>query len=263
MIISIEFNNQKSLDIIVEPTLLGAHYIDLVYQNYKESFPIYRDRIKYNSEYLLKLAKEAKIAFNWDWELPDYNLSVTTALHKDLERLLGQTGFSEVPARFDNLIHELHYCLHIVQHPNSIKTRIGNLQIEWFNDSGFPLPSTFEFQDKIKFGDCLLQNPFVGHGPVQIDNENDWTELEQTCKFHTFVKPGIVIYTGPGAIINKHHILDKFKKHNINFVNKHTEQKILYYTGFPIIGQVTNTDNLRTLVECPDPIELTQIKFNE
>jgi hypothetical protein len=255
------FDNSIELKIKVESTLLGAHYTDLVYKNYNESFPVYRDKIKYDTAYLMKLATEAKQAFGWDWELPEYNLTVTAALHKDLEQLLGTTGFEDVPAKYDALLHELHYCLHIVQHPSNVHTRIGNLQIEWFNDSGFPLPYNFEFKPNIKFGDCLLQNPYVGHGPVQIDNENDWEDLDQTCKFHTFVKPGIVVYTGPDYTIDKQTILDKFKQHNPAFVNKHTETTIQHYTGFPIIGHVTNIDSLTKLVEFPTAIELSKIVF--
>lgn len=259
----LSFGDLFNVNIQIDSTPLGRQYLDLVHQNYEESFPLYRDRIKYNSQYLFALAEQAKQAFGWEWDLPEYNLTVTPALHKDLERLLGETGFGNVPAEYDTLLHELHYCLHIVQNPRSVNTRIGNLQIEWFNDSGFTLPLTFEFQNQIKFGDCLLQNPYVGHGPAQIDHEDDWSNLDQTCKFHTFVKPGIVIYTGPNMYVNRENILDKFKKHNLEFVNKHTEQKILYYTGFPVIGKVANISDLKKLIEYPDPIELTQIDFNE
>jgi hypothetical protein len=261
MYLSIEFSNSTVLKVNLAPTPLGADYQRLVHSNYNEKFPTYRDKIKYDSEYLLTLALQAKTAFGWDWDLPEYNLSVTPSLHRDLERLLGQTGFSNVPEEYDNLLHELHYCLHIVQHPDLVHTRIGQLQIEWFNDTGFMLPADFEFSTQIKFGDCLLQNPYVGHGPVQINNENDWESLDQVCKFHTFVKPGIVIYTGPNFEIDRNRILDKFKQHNPAFVKKHTEETILYYTGFPTIGQVENVHDLTQLVNDPLPINLTKIEF--
>lgn len=256
-----KFDNSIALRMDVAPTQLGADYMNLVHQNYTNAFPTYRDRIKYDSQYLLTLAQQAKQAFGWDWELPEYNLQVTPSLHRDLERLLGQTGFSSVPEKYDSLLHELHYCLHIVQHPAGVHTRIGQVQIEWFNDTGFALPADFEFQTQIRFGDCLLQNPYVGHGPVQINTENDWNSLDQVCKFHTWVKPGIVIYTGPDYEVNRSRILDKFKYHNPEFVEKHTEQTIMYYTGFPTIGRIANISDLTQLVNDPNPIELDNIEF--
>jgi len=261
--ITICFNNLIKLNIDIESSMLGRNYVNLIRKNYNKSLPVYRDKIKYDSIYLLKLAQQAKDAFGWDWALPEYDLSVIPALHRDLEKLLSKTGFSNVPAKYDNLLHELHYCLHIVQHPDKVHTRIGNLQIEWFNDSGFPLPYDFEFKTELKFGDCLLQNPYVGHGPVQIDNENDWDSIDQTCRFHDFVKPGIVIYTGPNYTIDKQSILNKFNQHNPKFVNKHTEQTILHYTGVPVIGQVRNINDLINIVEYPVAIELTDITFDE
>lgn len=260
--ITISFSNSIDLRLSIQQSLLGDRYTNLVQENYLKEFPSYRDRIKYDSKYLRELAKQAKVAFGWNWELPEYDLTVTPTLHRDLERLLSETGFNNVPAEYDNLLHDLHYCLHIVQHPDEVNTRVGNLQIEWFNDNGFSLPADFEFQTQVKFGDCLFQNPYVGHSPVQIDNENDWDSLDQTCKFHTFVKPGIVIYTGPGYSISKEHILEKFKRHNPGFVKKHGESTILYYTGFPVIGTVINKDDLQILVDYPTPINLSRIEFS-
>lgn len=259
--ITVSFDNLINLHLSIEQSLLGKQYTKLIQENYLESFPVYRDRIKFDSEYLIDLAKQARDAFGWEWELPEYDLSVTPALHQDLTRLLGHTGFENVPTEYDDLLHNLHYCLHIVQNPNNVHTRIGKLQIEWFNDSGFPMPPDFEFQTKLNFGDCLLQNPYVGHGPVQIYLENDWLSLDQVCKFHTFVKPGIVIYTGQDYSISKGVILEKFRVHNPSFVLRHSESKILRYTGFPTIGRVTNRDDLQVLINDPNPVSLTSVEF--
>lgn len=261
--ISIYFNT-ITLQMKVEETSVGNQYLNLVKKMYAKSFPIYRDRIKYTTSYLLELANETKLAFGWEWTADDYNLSVTALLHKDIEILLGKTGFKNVPAKYDNLLHELHYCLHLVQHNEAelAKVHRGNIQIEWYNDCGFKLDPAFEFQTTINFGDCILQNPYVGHGPLQIFQEHDWTNLTQTCKFHNFVKPGIVIYTGPSLTINIYDILNEFIQNDADFVLQCTEEKILHYTGFPIIGKIINLNKLDELVNDKNTVELIKIEFD-
>lgn len=254
--IFITFKNHVPLELQIDCTPLGNEYVKLIKDNYQARPPIYRDRIKYNSDYLLDLAQQAKLAFGWEWELTtDFTL-----LHKDLEVLLGTTGFENVSAEYDNLLTEIHYCLHIVQNPETINSRSGAFQIEWFNDSGFALDQSFEFNTHKKFGDVEFINPYVGHGPVQIFFENDHTHITQTCKFHNFIKPGIVISTY-NQIANRELILDYFKKHDPAFVNGHTEETILHYTGYPKIGHVVNLDDFKTVLTDPTVIELERINF--
>lgn len=254
--IFITYKNYDPIVLQIDDTPLGDKYVQLLKDNYQASPPVYRDRIKYNSEYLLDLAQQAKAAFGWDWELTtDFTL-----LHKDLEMLLGTTGFEHVSAEYDNLLTEIHYCLHIVQHLDTINSRDGAFQIEWFNDLGFTLDQSFEFNTHKKFGDVEFINPFVGHGPVQIFYEDDHTNITQTCKFHNFVKPGIVISTY-NQMANCALILDYFKKHDPAFVNTHTEETILHYTGYPKIGHVVNLNDFKTLLNDPLVIELERIDF--
>lgn len=260
-LIDLTFSNNITLHLNVSGTSIGNDYFNLVKQEYSKSFPSYRDRIKYTPHYLQQLAKQAKVAFGWEWDKDYYDLTIAPTLHKDLEILLGKTGFTNVPAEFDLLLSELHYCLHIVQTSYGINTRIGNLQVEWFSNSGFALDNKFVFHSELNFGDCVLQNPYVGHGPVQIFQEQDWENLTQTCKFHNFVKPGIVVFTGKQFSINKDNILNSFKQHDPEFVKSKTEEQILKYTGFPIIAKVLNLNDLTKLVNDPAVISLSNIKF--
>ena len=156
----------------------------------------------------------------------------------------------------------MHYCLHIVQDPEQIGTRQGAFQLEWFNDSGFDLDTEFTFGTNKQFGDVEFLNPFVGHGPVQIHHENDYTNISQTCKFHDFIKAGLVISTYQHTI-DRQTILDYFKQHAPDFVQLHGADKIMHYTGFPKIGRVVNLDQFRTLLESPGIIELESINFND
>ena len=261
--IFVTFKDYPTLTVGVKDTPLGQRYYNLVKYNYKQQFPCYRDRIKYTPEYMLELAKQAKQAFGWDWSFDQYDLTVTPQLHRDLERLLGQTGYADVPAKYDNLLTEMHYCLHIIQHPDIVHTRNGAMQIEWFNDCGFPLDPEFEFSTTINFGDIVFQNPYVGHPPAQIHNEQDYADLDSVCRFPDVVKPGIIIAVTNTHTIDKHVVLQEFTHHNADFVRRHTKQKILHYTGFPVIGHVVNTSDLHTIVNSPSTVELERIEFYE
>jgi hypothetical protein len=260
--IYITFQNRPPLELHIIDTDLGYNYASLVKKNYENSFPVYRDRPKYTEKYMMGLAEQASVAFNWHWSADHYSLNNTPLLHKDLEHLLGTTGFTQVPEQYDHLLHELHYCLHIVQHPDTVGTRMGFLQIEWFNDDGFDLDTHFKFQHHMQFGDLQLQNPFVGHGPAQIFFENDYYDLDLTCKFHTFVKPGIVINVNTTYCVDPDQVIKKFQAQGPDFVARHGVEKIRHYTGFPVIGQIKNTKLLQEIVDCPNELFLEKLEFD-
>jgi hypothetical protein len=259
--ITVTFVGQPSLHLAIDDTLIGCRYINLIKMAYDFSRPIYRDTLKYNEDYMKDLAEQAKQVFNWDWDsVGDYTTGIAPVLHKNLEILL-KNGFDSIPEQYDNLVHELHYCLHLVQHKKHNKIRNSWLQIEWYNDMGFELPHDFNFADTLNFGDVKLQNPFVGHGPLQIYQEQDHINISQTCKFHNFVKPGINIAERNYPTFTEHQqLIDFFVKHDINFVEKHGVDKILHYTGYPVIGRVINLDDLQQVVEA-SALKLESIKF--
>lgn len=259
--IYVKFKNYKEIKLSIDDTPLGKEYYSLVKYNYNHSFPIFRDRPKYTIEYMLELAKEAKEKLSWQWSFEHYDISITALLHKDIERLVG-SGYDSIPAELDNLIHELHYCLHVLQDTGSSKTRDGWLQIEWYNDSKFPLIGTDVFKQELLFGDIKLQNPFVGHGPLQIYTEQDFTNIPQTCKFHNAVKPGINISLSDHPVIDPLAVLDAFKLHSPSFVEQHTEETILRYTGYPVVGKVENLTDLHTIKTAP-VLELHYIEFDD
>jgi hypothetical protein len=260
--IYVKFKNYNELVLRISDSDLGKQYCALVRQNYEQSRPIFRDRPRYTVEYMLELARQAKTQLNWDWSFDHYDVSITALLHKDIERLLGTDGFNSVPEELDNLLHELHYCLHIVQDGSTNKRRVGWLQIEWYNDNGFPLLGTDLFKQYLKFGDIRLQNPYVGHGPLQIFLEKDFSNIPQTCKFHNFVKPGINITINNIPFVDPQVVLESFKQHYSEFVDLHTPEKILSYTGYPVIGVVENLKDLHAVAAAP-VLELEYINFDE
>ena len=243
-IINVNFARCPTIKISVDPTDIGIQYFNLVKENYNREQPIYRDINKYTFDYLKSLAVEASEVLGWDWIVDNYTIENKAIFHKDIELLLGNTGFDQIPHEYDNLLHELHYGLHVYKLDKNQK-RGGWLQIEWYNDDGFELDYSFEFQPELKFGDIKLQNPFVGHGPLQMYYEQDFINISQTCKFQTFVKPGINISTDRFEKITfKDKIIELFQLHDPDFVELHGVEKIKHYTGYPVIGRVINLNDL-------------------
>jgi hypothetical protein len=253
------FKDCPALEISIAETALGYQYANLVKTNYNQEFPIFRDTTQYTVDRMLELAQEAKEAFGWDWSADEYHIGITALLHKDLEVLLAN-GFDSIPAQYDHLIHELHYCLHCIEFGASGNR--GWLQIEWYNDSGFELFDKTVFKPNLKFGDIRLQNPYVGHNVHQILGEQDYSKISQTCKFHDFVKPGfdIVITAGNNRVHHPEKVIEIFNTHAPDFVAEHGEEKIISYIGEPCIGSVANLDALEQVIAMPK-LELERIDF--
>lgn len=259
--IRIRFQQHPALVISIQESSLGRRFVDLLRQNYvQHGPPCYRDRIKYNNEYMHELSHRARQAFGWDWDIPQYDIESSTRLHKDLERLLGTTGFKEIPEQHDQLLMELHYCLHIVQNPEHVGTRMGAFQLEWFNDSGFDLDPEFEFAPEKKFGDVELLNPWVGHAPVQVFLENDIIDINMTCRFHDHVRPGLVLGTYNQSI-NRAEVLQHFLTHAPDFVDRHGIKALAKYTGYPRIGRIQNLDVFQNLLCHPGILEFHSLEF--
>jgi hypothetical protein len=263
MLITVNFSQQPPLHIAIDHNAVGRRYFELVKSNYQRSRPIFRDELKYTTEYMHKLAHQAKQIFRWNWDqVDDFASGIGAQLHKDLEVLLAN-GFANIPEEHDELIHELHYCLHLIQHgQDHRKQRQGWFQIEWYNDEGFDLDSDFEFSPELRVGQVRLQNPFVGHGPWQLWVEQDFINISQTCKFHTFVKPGFNIAHSDKTFTEFDQLIEKIKIHAPEFVELHGVEKIRHYTGHPVIGQVTNVDDLLQVKRAP-LLTLESLEFND
>jgi hypothetical protein len=256
----IKFVDQPVLVLSIIDDIIGQKYFKLIQENYQAEKPIFRDRTKYTIEYMHELAKKASEVLEWEWYADNYNIVNTIIMHKDIEKLVGN-GFDKVPAEYDHLIHELHYCLHAIQDGRISGKRDAWLQIEWYNDSGFELDKNYSFKRGLKFGEIKLQNPWVGHGPLQIFLEKDFTNISQTCKFHNFVKPGINIVIEKIKEFNDiDKLIEEFYKHDPTFVEKHTVDVIKKYIGYPVVGQVLNLNDLYTVIQSPT-LDLEWIDF--
>jgi hypothetical protein len=260
MQIDVYFKNYKPLHILVDNTATGRIYYDLVKEHYAKEKPFYQDNIKWTPEYLVELAKIAKQKLGWDWLADEYSLDLTAKLHKDLEYSVGRVGFENMPEEYDWLLYDMHHCLHSIQYGKTEAARTCNFQIEWLTDDGAPLPDDFEFQQQANTGDVILINPYVGHNPLQLYMENDFDDLDSTCKFHDKVKPAIVIVP-IGMEVDRDAILQKFISKDPEFVERVTPETILRYTGVARIGAVTNVEDFRTLLATNEELEFDRLEF--
>lgn len=244
--ILVKYQNFPALEIELVDHQLSHDYKDLVRQNLTTP-AICRDPAQYTEDYFRQLCQRANDELGWDWVRESYPLSVTTILHKDIEEFLAR-GFHHIPEQYDDLLHELHYALHALQNGPAQRDWI---QVEWFNDSGIPMPVDFAFVRKLKFGDVKLQNPYVGHDPSFVFRQQDHSKISQTCKFHDLVRPGLNIMTTDLEFQPPGNYISWFRKHAGQWVEQQGEEKILRYTGWPCIGKVKNIDILKKLVNEP------------
>lgn len=255
--ILVKYHGFPALEIELGQTTVAMAYKELVRKNTSEP-AVFRDQCKYTNTYFEQLANEAKVVLGWDWINADYsNFETTTQLHKYIEEYIGGPGgYMNAPEDHHDLLTELHYCLHAIQHNSS---RGQWLQVEWFNDDGFYLEEDFEFAMELKFGDIKLQNPYVGHIPLLVWEQDDYTNVSQTCHFHDLVRPGLNIVIvdylprkkGTTHYYNQDTYLNWFRTHGADFIAKHGEGKLLHYTGWPVVGRVTNLDVLLQIKHAP------------
>lgn len=259
--IVVKFKDQPELYIKLDDNSTVSAWLELFKKNYQQEFPLFRDQKKYTLEYLNQLAVQAKNELGWDCETDIKSMKDTVLLHKNLETTLAK-GFSFIPEKYDKLIHELHFCLHKAEYIDFTTYSYNRywLQIEWFNNDGFPLDPTFKHTHKLEFGSIRLQNPYVGHIPWQVYIQNDYENIFQTCKFHDFVRPGLYIHTGGTQLdINLDEYLTWWNTYAPEFIAYHGIDKILHYTGHPVIGHVINLNDLETIVNSNDILELEYV----
>jgi hypothetical protein len=258
---AVKFHHCPELHYHLDRTPLAERYLNMLASQYLDDpHPLFRDQQKYTLDYFKNLVIQAQEILKWNWHADNYDVNITTRLHKDLEQYL-VAGFENIPEDHDHLIHELHFCLHAIE---SGSRRDNWLQIEWYNDAGFFINGA-EFPGKIdlEFGDLRLQNPFVGHHPLFLYQQQDNTNISQTCKFHNFVKPGLNLVIDNSKPKNKFNF-EKYRQwfeiNDPQFVQQHGWDTIEKFTGHPVIGKVLNPQDLVTTVNCP-VLEFEYLKF--
>ena len=245
--IKIDFDKFSTLELNIENTETGLLYCDLVKQNLAKEQWQWRDPLKYDEQYFDTLCQQVKEELGWDWIQKGYSMEQTVKMHKFIENMLEKTeSFKNIPGKQQNLIHEAHFCIHIIQHGNR-EYRSPAIQIEWFNDSSVPLPLDKHFSTSIEVGDVVLQNPYVGHPPINCYQHNDYESIDRTCQFHDIIKPGIKIQTMSWAGYDQEDYISWWKTKCPDYYNINKD-KLLHYTGWPVVGKVIDIDLLQSIM---------------
>ena len=257
--INIFFKNNDPIVIKLIDHPVGDKFFKLVKSNLEKEKPIFRDHAKYNEEYLKELSVHLKKELDWNWLKEEYSLENTVAMHKEIENLLEKDySFKKIPGHLQNLIHEAHFCIHTIQYRDKNNIHGNFLQIEWFNDDFIELNEDLKFSTELSPGDIILQNPYVGHPPLQCYQQNDYKNIMRTCTFHDRIKPGIKINLFQLVDIDLEKYKNWWHENGLEFVNLHGFKKILSYTGFPVVGKVTNLQTLQEVLKTP-VLELDKI----
>lgn len=247
----VKFYNVPPLLCKLNDTELAERYYQQLKKQYQDDpRPIFRDPQKYTLDYFKNLCTKVLPVLGWTWQRPYYNTETLVELHKDIETYL-ENGYNNITEDQDALLHELHFALHAVE---SNGQRSTWLQIEWFNDLGFPIQADeYPAKKTLNFGDIRLQNPYVGHHPQFVYQQRDITNIMQTCRLHDFCKPGInlVIEDGGDDFFDWNHYLDFFRTHAQDFLSLHGEETLCKFTGHPVVGQIQNLSDFETIIARP------------
>lgn len=259
--IKLYFKNHSPISINFIDHPVAHSVFDLAKKHYQIHPVVFRDNLKYTMNYFENLAEQANKVFNWNWKTSNITVEDTVVMHEDLERILNDEGdFSTIPEHLDQLIHELHFCLHNIQ--KAKPSRSGYFQVEWFTNEYLDIQQDFCFTTDIAFGDVILQNPFVGHNPLKCYADNDFDDIERTCRIPTRIKSGIVIATFDNLfefdIVDYHHWWHTNGKPVTDLVGYDT---ILKYTGEGKIGEVVNKEDLRQILESTDVLIFDKLEF--
>jgi hypothetical protein len=245
--ILVKYHGFPALEIGLDSHRFVQDYKELVRKNSQKP-AISRDPCRYNKEHFSLLVQQARLVLGWDWVDENLDLATSTRMHKDIEKYLAG-GFHNVSDRHDELLHELHYGLHAIEGGNH---RGNYIQVEWFNDECIPIAEDFEFCLALEFGDVKLQNPYVGHDPIFVYNQQDSVKIAQTCKFHDVARPGINIMIVEHDFPFIDQYLSWFQTHAPEWVQEQTVEKLIRYTGWPRVGKVQNLDVLKQISESPE-----------
>jgi hypothetical protein len=264
MNIKISMARHQPLVIDLQKDPVVDQYTKVLARNLANDDFVFRDPVKYTPTYFQELCKQVKEELNWDWITDDYSFEQTTKMHKFIESALDKTeSFKNIPGYLQNLIHEAHFCIHQIQYMKTARERRSpSIQIEWFNDDYETLPAEAQFMMPPDFGDLIIQNPYVGHPPIQCWQQKDYKNISRTCQFPDIIKPGIKIITK--AAVDPFNLQAYkswwFEKCG-SFVEEVGWDKIQYYTGFLKIGQVVDKDNLHRIVDDNELLNIEKIEL--
>jgi hypothetical protein len=209
----------------------------------------------------LDKAQRAKELFNFNWDLTNLTQDNFNLWHRDIETF----DLSKYPPwskEKGDFFVALHAALHAAENPmknnNSSFSRMM-VHIKWFAPS-VPWPETPKFKSMLDItaGDIITDYPHVGKTPWTSFQQNDITNLQQSCRLPDACPPGLLIWLTSHKITNtetkkkfqleREQQLTNWYQQHINQLEKlFTQDQMLAYDGEYCIGRLKNIDQLPLL----------------
>jgi hypothetical protein len=249
--ILVHFQDRHPIEVELEHSETARLYLTVLRRNLSKQEPIWRDLLKYDIDYFKELCLQVRDKLSWNSDMENFKLSDTVIFHKDIEKILEKKdSFDKIPGEHQELLHEAHHCLHNMEVLSQESPRGDFLQFEWFNGDAEPIPADKTFKHWPEVGDIVLQNPYVGHPPMQCFSSNDYKEIDRTCAFQDRIKPALKIDLHEGQPAFDLEFYKKWWQEKCpGFVEKQGMDNIIRYTGWPVIGKVTNIEYLKDLIK--------------
>lgn len=250
MIIELKFKNFDSLQLKMQSTDTAKTFFNFFKRHLKKNLPQCRDPLDYDWNFFQQLVDKVVKDLGWKWTYTDIKKSDLVSWHKDLERCLEKSGeMNALPVEHHQLIIDAHCCLHRVQSLQQQKNSREKIQIEWFTPDRRLVPENTYYKRDIGFGDVVLQNPYVGHDPLTCFFQDDYKNISRTCAFHDIMTPGFFIQFKNSEWSKKieNNYINWFQTKCADFVKKVGLDTILKYTGYPVVGKVSNLDALQKI----------------
>ena len=250
MIIECKFQNFDVLQLKIKSTETAKTFFNFFQRHLKKDLPQCRDPLDYDWSMFQTLVDKVVRDLGWRWVYTDIKQADLVSWHKDLELCLEKTGeMDNIPVEHHQLIIDAHYCLHRVQSLQQYRNSREKIQIEWFTPDRRFVPEDADYKRDIGFGDVVLQNPYVGHDPVTCYFQDDYKNISRTCAFHDIMTPGFFIQfkNSDWSTRIENDYKNWFQTKCADFVKKVGMDTILKYTGYPVVGKVTNLDTLQKI----------------
>ena len=237
------------------------------FKNYLLGFNRPADQLFYTqpAEQVLKdflnKAHRSKELFNFEWDLTNLTQDNFNLWHRDIETfdLSKYPPWSQEKGDFFIALHTaLHAAETLVNNNNSTVSRTM-IRIKWF-ESSLPWPEMPKFKSTLDIaaGDIITDYPHVGKTPWQSFQQNDITNLQQSCRLPDACPPGLLIWLTNYTITDtetKKKIQLKREQQLINWYQQNinqletlfTQDQMLTYDGGYCIGRLKNIDQLHLL----------------
>jgi hypothetical protein len=238
------------------------------FKNYLLGFNRPADQLFYkqSAEQVLKdflnKAHQAKELFNFEWDLTNLTQDNFNLWHRDIETfdLSKYPPWSQEKGDFFIALHTaLHASETSVKNNNSSFFSRTMIQIKWFSPS-LPWPEIPNFKSSLDVtaGDIITDYPHVGKTPWLSYQQNDVTNLIQSCRLPDACPPGFLIWLTNHTItdtetkkkfqLEREQQLTIWYQQNIDQLEKlFTQDQMLTYDGEYCIGRLKNIDQLHLL----------------